>query len=77
VAVLVLMATSLASYEQSDEEKMADDNVSLAMQNIFGLTDICLLDIADGLKQLLYEKKWALRFLIRSRPGIFSERTGN
>ena len=34
----------------------ADDSVSLAMKHIFSLLDISQLDIADGLKQLLYEK---------------------
>jgi hypothetical protein len=38
------------------------------MQHIFGVTDICRLDIADGLKQLLYKKKHNLHFLLQSDP---------
>jgi hypothetical protein len=60
------MATSPGSYKLSDEEKFADDKVSLGMQHIFSLPDIYRLDIADGLKQLLHEKRCDLRFLVQS-----------
>lgn len=47
-------------------EKFADDSVSLAMQRIFSQPEFYDLDIADGLKQLLYEKKSDLNFLLQS-----------
>jgi hypothetical protein len=70
------MATSRTSYKQSDEEKLGVDNVSSAMQHIFGVTDICSLDIADGLKQLLYEKKRDLHFLLQVDPASLAHELG-
>lgn len=39
-----------------DLVEFADDSVALAMKNIFSQPHIYDLDIADGLKQLLYKK---------------------
>jgi hypothetical protein len=47
-------------------EKTADESVALAINRIFPQPEIHQLDIADGLKQLLYEKNWDLRFLLQS-----------
>jgi len=41
-----------------DLVEFADDSVALAMKNIFSQSHIYDLDIADRLKQLLYEKKY-------------------
>ena len=46
--------------------EIADDSVALAMKHIFPPSEIYRLDIADGLKQLIYEKNWDLTFLLRS-----------
>jgi hypothetical protein len=44
----------------SDVEKIADDRVASAMKRIYQL------DIADGLKQLLYKKRYDLNSLLQS-----------
>ncbi len=54
----------------------ADDSVSLAMKHIFSLLDISQLDIADGLKQLLYEKKCDLNFLLQSDAAFVAHELG-
>ena len=43
-----------------------DDSVALAMKHIFPDPEIFYLDIADGLKQLLYERKYDLSSLLQS-----------
>jgi hypothetical protein len=70
------MTTSPASNESSDGEKFAADNVSLAMQRIFALPDIYRLDIADGLKQLLDEKKCDLNYLLQSDATSLADELG-
>jgi len=50
----------------SDVEKIADDSVALAMKHIFSQLEISELDIADGLKELLYEKKYDLNSILQS-----------
>jgi hypothetical protein len=70
------MTTSPASDESSGVEKFAADNVSLAMQRIFALPDISGLDIADGLKQLLDEKKRDLNYLLQSDAASLAEELG-
>lgn len=52
----------------SELEVFADDSAALAMKRIFS-QEIYHLDIADGLKQLLYEKKYDLNSLLRSNTG--------
>jgi hypothetical protein len=47
-----------------------DDNVALAMKHIFPAPEIYRLDIADGLKQLLYEKSWDMSFLLQSDAAL-------
>jgi len=49
-----------------DLVEFADDSVALAMKNIFSQSHIYDLDIADRLKQLLYEKKYDLNSLLQS-----------
>jgi hypothetical protein len=49
-------------------DKFANDSVSSAMKQMFSITDICRLDIADGLKQLLCEKNCDLDSLLQSDP---------
>lgn len=70
------MTSSLASNESSDVEKLEADNVSLAMQRIFALHDIYRLDIADGLKQLLDEKKCDLNYLLQSDAASLADELG-
>jgi hypothetical protein len=70
------MTTSPASNESSDVKKFADDKLSLAMQHIFSLPDIYRLDIADGLKQLLDEKKCNLNYLLQSDAASLAEELG-
>jgi hypothetical protein len=47
-------------------EKLADESVASAVKHIFPQPEIYSLDIADGLKQLLYEKNWDVSFLLQS-----------
>jgi hypothetical protein len=42
-----------------------DDSVALAMKHTFPNPEIYDLDIADGLKELLYEKKYDLKSLLQ------------
>ena len=58
--------TSPGSSEVSDTDNFATDNVSVAMHRIFDTPNIRQLDIADGLKQLLYEKHCDLDFQLQS-----------
>jgi hypothetical protein len=58
--------TSPVSSEISDADNFATDSVSIAMQHIFTTPEILSLDLADGLKQLLYEKHCDLNFLLQS-----------
>ena len=48
-----------------DLVEFADDSVALAMKNIFSQSHIYDLNIADRLKQLLYEKKYDLNSLLQ------------
>jgi hypothetical protein len=50
----------------SDSEKFADESVNLAMKHIFPQLEISELDIADGLKELLYQKKYDLNSILQS-----------
>jgi hypothetical protein len=59
----------------SDLENIADDQVAFAMRNIFS-QQICHLDIADGLKQLLYEKKYDLNSLLQSDAASVARELG-
>lgn len=70
------LATSPASYRKSEDEKLAVDNISSAMQHIFVLPDIYHLEIADGLKQLLFEKRRDLNYLVQSDPGSLANELG-
>jgi glycine cleavage system protein P-like pyridoxal-binding family len=49
----------------SDLEKITDDMITVAMKNIFSELEINELDIADGLKQLLYKKKYDLNTILQ------------
>ena len=46
--------------------EISDDSVALAMNHIFSQPGIYDLDLADGLRQLLYEKKYDLNSLLQS-----------
>jgi hypothetical protein len=48
------------SIAASNSNKIADDSVALAMEHIFSQVKINELDIADGLKQLLFERNYDL-----------------
>jgi hypothetical protein len=48
------------------------DSVALAMKHILPQLELSELDIADGLKELLYEKKYNLDSLLQS--GLSSTR---
>ena len=60
----------------SDIEKIADDSVASAMEHIFSQLEISRLDIADGLKQLLYDKKYDLDSLLQSDAATLSNELG-
>jgi hypothetical protein len=55
---------------------IADDSVALAMKHIFSQLELSELDIADGLKELLYEKKYNLNSLLQSDAASISGRLG-
>ena len=52
------------------------DNVSIAMQRIFATPDISSLDLADGLKQLLFERHCDLNFLLQSGAATVAQELG-
>jgi hypothetical protein len=56
----------LEAIATSDLMEFADDSVALAMKHIFSQLEINELDIADGLKELLYEKKYDLNSILQS-----------
>jgi hypothetical protein len=56
----------LEAIATSDSMEFADDSVALAMKHIFSQLEINELDIADGLKELLYEKKYDLNSILQS-----------
>jgi hypothetical protein len=60
----------------SDSKKFADNSVALAMKHIFSQLEINELDIADGLKELLYEKKYDLNSILQSDAGSLAEDLG-
>ena len=55
---------------------ITDDSVALAMKHIFSQLELSELDIADGLKDLLYEKKYNLDSLLQSDAASVSGRLG-
>lgn len=55
---------------------IADDSVALAMKHIFSQLELSELDVADGLKELLYEKKYNLDSLLQSDAASISGRLG-
>ena len=57
-------------------DDFAADSVSAAMQHIFDAPGIRHLDIADGLKQLLYEKHCDLDFLLQSDAATVAHELG-
>ena len=70
------MATISPYGEFSNEENFVGRNISLAMQHIFALSDINRLDIADGLKQLLFEKKYDLNYVLQSNMASLADELG-
>ena len=56
--------------------KIVDDSVVLAIKHTFPQPEIYRLDIADGLKQLLYEKNWDLSFLLQSDAASIARELG-
>jgi hypothetical protein len=57
-------------------EKFIDDSIALAMNHIFSQLEINELDLADGLKQLLYEKKYDLNSLLQSYAVSLADELG-
>jgi hypothetical protein len=55
---------------------ITDDSVALAMKHIFSQLELSELDIADGLKELLYERKYNLDSLLQSDAASVSGRLG-
>jgi hypothetical protein len=53
-----------------------DDSVALAIMHIFSHPEIYDLDIADGLKELLYEKKYDLDSLLQSDAASVAHELG-
>ena len=68
--------TSPVSSEISTADNFETDNISIAMQRIFDTPDICRLDIADGLKQLLLEKHYDVNFLLQSDAAAVADELG-
>jgi hypothetical protein len=60
----------------SESEKIEDNSVASAMKHFFSPPDISQLDIADGLKQLLYEKKCDLNFVLQSDAVLLAGELG-
>ncbi len=60
----------------SDPAEITDDSVGLAMKYIFSHLEIYDLEIADGLKQLLYEKKYDMDSLLQSNAASLSRDLG-
>jgi hypothetical protein len=56
--------------------EFADDSVASAMKQMFSQPEICHLDVADGLKQLLYEKRYDLNSLLQSDIGSVAQELG-
>lgn len=53
-----------------------NNGIALAMKHIFSKIEIYQLDIADGLKELLYEKKYDLNSLLQSDAESMSSELG-
>ncbi len=53
-----------------------DDSVALATKRIFSQIEINHLDIADDLKELLYEKKYDLNSLLQSDAASVAGKLG-
>jgi len=64
------------SIAASNSNKIADDSVALAMKHFFPQLEISELDIADGLKELLYEKKYDLNSLLQSDAASLADELG-
>lgn len=73
---MIKMATSYGSYKLSDAEHLAADRVSSAMRYIFFVPDIYRLDIADGLKELLYNKNYDLNLIANSNAASLADELG-
>jgi hypothetical protein len=56
--------------------EFTDENVASAVKHIFPQPEISRLDLADGLKQLLYEKNWDLSFLLQSDAALVARELG-
>jgi hypothetical protein len=54
-----------------DLVEIADDSFALAMKHTFPNPEIYRLDIADGLKELLCEKRYDLNSLLQSDADFF------
>jgi hypothetical protein len=59
-----------------DLVEITDDPVALAMKHIFSQFEISDLDIADGLKELLFEKKYDLYSLLHSDAASVAGKLG-
>jgi hypothetical protein len=59
-----------------DLVEFADERVASAMKQIFPQPEISNSDIANGLKQLLYEKKYDLNSLLQSEAASVSSALG-
>ena len=68
--------TSPGSSEIPETDNFAADSVSTAMRYIFDAPGIRNLDVADGLKQLLYEKHCDLDFLLQSDAATVAHELG-
>lgn len=60
----------------SDLEKFVDDSVALGMKHIFSQPEIQDLDKADGLKQILCEKKYDLGYFLQSDAALVAGELG-
>jgi len=67
---------SPGSSEVPDRDDFTDDSISAAMHHIFDASSIRTLDIADGLKQLLLERRCDLNFLLQSDAATVAQELG-
>jgi hypothetical protein len=65
---------NVGALAMSDSKKLADDSVE--MKHIFSQLQINELDIADGLKELLYKKKNDLNSILQSDAASLADKLG-
>lgn len=73
---IILEDVKMKARAMPDLVEITDDPVALAMKHIFSQFEIYDLDIADGLKELLFEKKYDLYSLLQSDAASVAGKLG-